>query len=209
MTTIPCECCGLTPVTPSVSNPSRHCKPCDAHFYSLDNLRTDHKKLAAALIDKHEKELARERDAVERGKGTLESLRAELDAIVKATGTDLASASEDALEALRGQAIFALQDEVRKAYYARNRAMDAVWTIDERHHAVMGEKCSCGLPLRACKEYRGLEFFRDEYQRWERKQIELMKAGKDHGLPANHPEALKMNTESRRWHGMRSTEPVP
>lgn len=58
-----------------------------------------------------------------------------------------------------------------------------------------------------CKEYNGLDFIRNEYERWEIKQIQLMKEGKDHGLPENHPEARKLNRSSYEWRGMRSTEP--
>lgn len=207
MTTATCECCWITPVELSLRNSEPLCQPCRGHKFNIDNLRADHRRISELLIAKHESGLIGANAEIEGIHARLTQMRAERDALAKAGGEGLANASEDALKAIQAQALIAQQDDVRRAFRARDRAMDAVWTIDERHHAVVGEKCACGLALHACKEYRELDFFRDEYQRWERKQIELMKAGKDHGLPENHPEARKLNVPSHLWRGMRSTHP--
>lgn len=71
----------------------------------------------------------------------------------------------------------------------------------------LGDKCKCGKPLSACRDYKALAFFRETYYTWERRQIELMKAGKQHGLPADHPESRKVFTDRYRWHGAPPTEP--
>ncbi len=207
MTATTCNCCWIATVELGLSNDLPFCQPCRAHQFSLDNLRRDHQALIGNIMTVHAKVVSDVRALIDKDKATIEALRERYDDLVKATGTDLANASEEALNAIGGQAISALQGDVRNAYRTRDRAMDAVWTIEERHHAAAVEKCSCGQMLRACKEYKGLDFFRADYERWERKQIELMKAGKDHGLPENHPEARKLNVPSYQWHGMRSTEP--
>lgn len=206
MTVVSCQCCWFGTVNPSVSDSSRICPDCRAHLHSLENLRRDHKNLVGTFQTQYESEIERKQAAIEKQEATIGRLQAELAEALKIAGADLADAPEHVLKPISTAAISELQDRERKAYRIRDRAMAAVWTIDERHHAVTGDKCSCGLALNGCKDYRGLSFFRAEYERWERKQIELMKADKQHGLPSNHPEAQKLNVPGWRWHGAPPTE---
>jgi len=189
-----------------VSDPSRICPDCRAHLYSLENLRRDHRNLVDAVRTQYESELGGKQAEIENQEATISGLRAEVADLLKVAASDLADAPEHLRGSMTSAAISELEDRERKAYRTRDRAMAAVWTVDERHHAVAGEKCSCGRALHACMDYRGLIFFRGEYERLERKQIDLMKGGKHHGLPSNHPEARKLNVQEWRWLGARSTE---
>ncbi|TQO20647.1 hypothetical protein FB472_2290 [Rhodoglobus vestalii] len=207
MTTINCECCWITPVALGISNSDHRCPLCRGHQFVIKNLLADHQRITAEFISVQAGKLSSANREVEQIDARLTRVRGERDELAKASGGDLAHASEATLAAIHAEAVLELREEVTRAYKTRNRAMVAVWTIDERHHAGVGEKCSRGTPLHGCKEYNGLDFIRSEYERWEIKQIQLMKEGKDHGLPENHPEARKLNRPSYEWRGMRSTEP--
>ena len=202
MTTIFCECCSLVAVHVSVSMPSHICKYCSPHVATLATLKLDHRRIADAFRAMHQKEVEVKVGDQQKSKATIEGLRSELDELINSVANDFADASENLLGVIRHATSVETEARIRDAYYARNRAMNALWVFDERHHAVLKEKCSCGLELRKCAEFLAFDFFRKEYQRWENKQIELMKAGKQHGLPANHNEARKVNVPSWRWSGM-------
>jgi len=205
MSTVTCECCWITAVELSLRNDVKLCPPCRGHIWDIGSLRADHRKLTEALIATHKGALAGVKAKIENIDAQLTRVRAERDQLLKTLGSDLANASDIDLKAIEAQAVLALQDDLRRAYFSRNRAMNAVWLLDERHHEGAGDKCSCGKPIHACKDFSDLGFFRDDFRRWERKQIEQMKAGKAHGLPENHPEAIKLNRPAHEWRGLRTT----
>jgi hypothetical protein len=207
MTTITCECCWITPVELGIVNSDRRCPPCRGHQFAINNLIADHQRITVGFVGRESGKLASANREVEQIDARLTVMREERDELAKASGSDLAHASEATLNTIHAEAILELRADLTRAYKARDRAMVAVWTIDERHHAAASDKCSCGKALHACKEFNGLDFVRSEYERWEKKQIQLMKDGKEHGLPENHPEARKLNRPSYEWRGTRSTEP--
>jgi len=71
-----------------------------------------------------------------------------------------------------------------------DRAMVALWRLQAFHHPDPRKPgtCSCGKPLPSCPESRILEGVRQEMRDWETRNLALLRAGKRHGLPAEHPE---------------------
>lgn len=84
----------------------------------------------------------------------------------------------------------------------RDRVMGAIFRIDELHHEVL-ENCKCGRRITACPDFAAISVIREDYHKWERRQIELMEAGKQHGLPLDHPRGHEV--KPWEWKGLPST----
>ena len=207
-------------VHPSVTDSASHnCDLCRAHIHNPRNALADHRKLAKAMAKSHRDEIAsfrrhtehkllEMRRQVDHAKAEAARALQERDEAVKALTEGFEDgASEMLLTLARDVTLRDLEAKKRSAYRGRDRAMAAVWRIDEIHNARLGGKCACGKVLRTCREYQALAFFRDAFYEWERRQIELMKAGKRHGLPANHPESRKLSSGGWNWRGAPSTAP--
>jgi hypothetical protein len=170
-------------------------------------MRVDHKSLVAAMTVRHatEVEAATELDA--RRDQKLKDLTREHRELLAAVASDFAEELSPALAArITNVSLGALRSEVTAAYKTRDRAMAAVWRIDELHNVTLSDKCKCGKPVNGCREYQALSFFRDSFYTWERKQIDLLRKEKMHGLPADHPESRKHYTNSWSWLGAPATD---
>lgn len=71
-----------------------------------------------------------------------------------------------------------------------DRAMVALWRLQAFHHPDPRKPgaCTCGRSLTACPESRTLEGVRQEMRDWETRNLALLRAGKRHGLPDEHPD---------------------
>ncbi|WP_157416280.1 hypothetical protein [Agromyces allii] len=80
-----------------------------------------------------------------------------------------------------------------------DRAMVALWQVQAFHHpdARKPGACSCGKPLPACPESRILEGVRQEMRDWETRNLALLRDGKRHGLPPEHPEVAGAGAGAR------------
>ncbi len=204
----PCECCWITQVQKSLSDRSPYCHACRGHLFNIDHLRADHQQQVTALIAHDADEVAKVKASVKNCEQAIAGLKVDRDQLVQSIATGFTDAPIVALrDLIRDSAIDDVEKRASGAYFTRDRAMAAVWRMDERHHEVANDKCSCGTPLRACRDHKAIEFFRPTFYAWERRQIELMKAGKQHGLPVDHPESRKHFTEWYRWKGGLSTVP--
>lgn len=208
MTPAPCECCWVTPVQRSVSDRSPYCPRCRAHLHNLDNLRADHRQLIAAITERQANAVALATNLDVRREQTIKNLMSEREELLNAIAINFLDSPSPALEVLiRDAVVREVEDEARNAYRTRNRAMAAIWRMDELHSETLADKCKCGKPLKGCRDFKELTFFRETYYSWERRQIDLMKQNKRHGLPANHPESRKRYTDAWSWKGEPSTEP--
>lgn len=204
-----CECCWTAAVKKSVSDfQSKFCQQCRSHLHDPNKLRADHRSTVDALHDRHLREIAGVRARIASGDEMAESAKAERDQLVSTIATDFAeSPSEGLVKLIRSAVISELQEKETQAYKTRDRAMAALWQVTEYHRPTLTEKCKCGLALSGCREYNALEFIWDTYDRWVRREIERMEAGKHHGLPADHPAAQRHFTDPSRWKGARPTQP--
>lgn len=97
-------------------------------------------------------------------------------------------------------------DATRKrdsAYRSRDHAFRALWFIDQVHHEDVGgaNHCTCGAPAELCKMFTALEPVRDALYKWENQQIDRLRSDREHGLPHEHPEVLRLGG---RWPGRRA-----
>jgi hypothetical protein len=90
----------------------------------------------------------------------------------------------------------------RGALRQRDRVMGVIFRVDELHHEE-GDKCKCGERITVCAEFAALSVIRDDYYKWERRQIELLEAGKHHGLPLDHPRGRGISPWE--WKGLPPT----
>jgi len=211
MTAITCECCWIASVNVSLADPGRYCKACRAHTGSLPNLRVDHRKLVSDLQERQAVAIQHERGLGEKVRSELIAVIAERDALVQSAATTVADLIEAGLpDSIKEAVQTDLEGRLKSAYSTRDRAMSAVWRIDTLHHAPLrGDKCECGRALRDCREFGSLAFFRESFYGWERRQMDLMRDNKHHGLPRDHPEATSWMRGKRDWDwkGAPSTEP--
>jgi hypothetical protein len=209
MTTFTCECCWISSVTPTTLDRSHICKPCQAHLHTADNMRKDHQVLQLASADRHAKDLARQSEAIEKSKETIRALTADRDELVKAAADRYSDGLESVLQDLiRDVAVEDIEGKARSAYRHRNRAMAAVWRIDELHHSVgTNGMCQCKKSTRECTEFKALAFFRDSLYEWDQRETVRMNAGQHHGLPKDHPAAKKWLVDHWDWKGEPSTRP--
>ncbi|WP_353826490.1 hypothetical protein [Agromyces sp. SYSU T0242] len=165
-----------------------------------------------------EKAERRDREHVALWRGILDAEQRDARAAAEAAAADAASAAEaiDRLRSERDQlragvldrgseAGAALhdglqEDLVRRARRATeltarrvDKAMVALWRLQAFHHPDPRKPgaCTCGRSLPTCGESRILEEQRQEMLDWERRNLELLRAGKRHGLPPEHPEVAR------------------
>ncbi len=170
-------------------------------------MRADHKPLVAAMTKRHADEVTAATEVNERRDQQLTDLTQEHRELLAAIASDFVDELSPSLAShVQGAVLSKLRSEVTAAYKTRDRAMAAIWRMDELHSATLSDKCKCGKPLNSCREFQALSFFRENYYAWERKQIDMMRKGMIHGLPSDHPESRKHYTNSWSWLGAPATE---
>lgn len=170
-------------------------------------MRADHKSLVAAMTSRHAAEVQAATELDERREQKLKDLSREHRELLEALADDFVDNLRPELaKRIQGAVLVKLRSEATAAYRTRDRAMAAIWRMDELHSATLSDKCKCKKPLNACREYQALSFFRETFYAWERKQIDLLRSQKMHGLPADHPESKKHYTNSWSWQGAPATD---
>jgi hypothetical protein len=68
-----------------------------------------------------------------------------------------------------------------------------LWHVEAAHHVDKhhGERCTCGLKVEQCHTYKAMEPVLGKLYDWENVQVERIKKGLTHALPADHPEVRK------------------
>lgn len=144
------------------------------------------------LLDASDNEKAELRSALEEAINTISS------DYHKAPIGDLRNALETELVAEEHR-------RAESAYRTRSRAMSVLWRIDQLHNAVNAKStstCKCGVPADRCAILTALSPFTEELDNWEAREKERMRAGKTHGLPAEHPDVKKYMQNPRSiWQG--------
>lgn len=203
-----CRCCFISTIPPSFSHTQRPvlvCAECAPHFGNGDKTALAHEKMMERLRTSHAL-------AMERLEGRRQALEAQLaearEQVEKLTATIVSDYRERPIGDIQNVVEQAVVDEAsaraRAAARGQDRAMGAVFRIDELHHEE-GESCSCGTRLTDCKEFAALNFIRDIYYRWENQQIDRLNSGKPHGLPFDHPKGKSFTGRSWEWKGLPST----
>ncbi|GAA2035179.1 hypothetical protein GCM10009819_19500 [Agromyces tropicus] len=195
-----CLCCeSVQPFRFASPSDQVVCGHCRAHLGPEKAERRDreHVALWRGIVDAQERDA---RDAADEAASQAESaaetiarLTAERDQLragVLDRGSEAGAAIHDGLQ----------DDLVRRARRATelttrrvDKAMVALWRLQAFHHPDPKRpgSCTCGRPLPSCGESRILEGQRQEMLDWERRNLELLRAGKRHGLPPEHPEVAR------------------
>jgi|GEM_PF-2324194 len=204
---VPCLCCGSVQRFRFASASDQVvCGHCRTHLGAdrAEQRDREHVALWRGILESHDAEArAAAESAAEAAAetaGLVARLTAERDQLRAGAidgATDVGAALQDQLR----------DDRVRRAERATqltakrvDTAMVALWRLQAFHHpdARKPGSCICGRTLPACGESRILEGVRQEMLDWERRNLELLRAGRRHGLPPEHPEVAAGGTAGGR-----------
>jgi hypothetical protein len=193
----PCLCCGSVQRFRFASASDQVvCGHCRSHLGAdkAERRDLDHIALWRGILEAHDREArAAAEAAAEAAAAASESvarLTAERDQL-SAGVLDGGSAAGVALrERLQGDLVRRAERATQLTARRVDKAMTALWRLQAFHHPDPRKpgSCMCGRSLPACGESRILEGQRQEMLDWERRNLELLRAGKRHGLPPEHPE---------------------
>ncbi|WP_353814742.1 hypothetical protein [Agromyces sp. SYSU T00266] len=194
---VPCLCCGTVQRFRFASSSDQVvCGHCRSHLgpERAEQRDREHIALWRGILEAHDREAAAASSAAAEAASEAAALVARLSAErdqLRAGAIDSASEVGAALQdQLR-------DDRVRRAERATqltakrvDTAMVALWRLQAFHHPDPRKpgSCVCGRTLPTCGESRILEGVRQEMLDWERRNLELLRAGKRHGLPPEHPD---------------------
>ncbi|MGR0320793.1 hypothetical protein [Agromyces sp. ZXT2-3] len=194
---VPCLCCGSVQRFRFASASDQVvCSHCRSHLgpERAEQRDREHIVLWRGILEAHDRDARGAAEAAVAAASDSAELVARLTAErdqLRAGAIDTASEVGAALQdQLR-------DDRVRRAERATqltakrvDTAMVALWRLQAFHHPDPKKPgtCTCGRPLPACGESRILEGVRQEMLDWERRNLELLRAGKRHGLPPEHPD---------------------
>ena len=201
-----CRCCFITALPAPVSSTERRpqvCGTCEKHYGNREKTARDHSDSMARLRDSHAAAMERLDVRRSRAEADLEAANERVQQLVATIATEYQQRPLGDIQRLLEQQV--VKDAERAQHGAqrqRDRVMGAIFRIDELHHEV-GENCMCGERITACPDFAAISVIREDYYKWERRQIELMAAGSKHGLPLDHPQGRGI--KPWEWKGLPST----
>jgi hypothetical protein len=203
-----CFCCqSLQPFHFTSATDQVVCGFCRKHLGSdkAERRDADHVALWVALFAA---ERAARQNAAATAKGAADERDREIAKLSTSVGELTASIADEFTSTPDGAVRDILQTEiVRRA--ERNtvladrhidRLMGAIWRINVLHHDddKRAGRCSCGRPTAECPEGLVIDAERPSLASWENRNVALLREGKRHGLPGEHPEVAKVAASARR-----------
>ena len=128
-----------------------------------------------------------ERDA------TITDLTAQVAQLVAVVAGQFAAApSTGVRQLLENELVKRAERKTELAYRQIDWAMAVIWRVGMLHHDddTSPGGCSCGRPRATCAEARAIDPVRTAMNDWEKKNVQLLRDGKRHGLPADHPAVI-------------------
>jgi hypothetical protein len=196
-----CQCCRmLQPFR--FSSPTDHvvCTFCSRHLGGDKAAKRDTDHLAM-WFERHSEAIAAHRSFV--AAATAEKTSADAaNAELRAQLNDLTKSIADEFDrSPLGGARGLVENEVTRraerrtelAHRLNDRIMAALWRVDTLHRddEANNLRCTCGKPTAECAEWKAIEPQRRALYDWENRNLALLKEGKRHGLPDDHPEVVK------------------
>jgi hypothetical protein len=201
-----CRCCFISALPAPVSSterPPQVCGTCEKHYGNLEKTARDHSEMMARLRDSNAAAMERLDDRRARAEADLEAASERVGQLIATIAADYQQRPlGDVQRLLEQQVVKDAERAQHSAQRQRDRAMGAIFRIDELHHEV-GENCQCGKRITACLEFAALSTIREDFHKWERRQMELMAAGDHHGLRLDHPQGRGI--KPWEWKGLPST----
>jgi len=212
-TEVECLCCrSIQPIYFWSSHQPVVCKGCERHqgdsVVKTKQRNKDHIGLwgstLALLQEEHAVEVGNLQTQIRERNVCIDTQVKQLDELREELREKLSDAPEGTIRAwFDSLAIAAANREVEKSYRSRDRAYRALWAVNEVHHSKAATEafCSCGKRTDACSTWKAVERARPSVERWERKQLDRLAEGLDHGLPHEHPAVQAAEPWHRRYSG--------
>jgi len=146
-------------------------------------------ELHAELWEAHAGAVAAAALAAEESRATIAGLRAQVGELTEAIASEFTRAPAAGVRDALGSELLSRAERRSELLYRRlDRVMAALWRVDLLHHdAGDTAGCSCGAPAASCAEARAIGGERQELRAWESRNLQLLRDGKRHALPADHP----------------------
>lgn len=190
-----CLCCrSMQPFRFASATDQVVCPFCAKHLGSDKSERRDRDhvelwlELYTELQDAHAHAVSAAQVAAAQAEATISELRVELAQLTEAIASGFESAPAGVRDALGSEVLTRSERRTELLYRRLDRLMAAVWRIDAVHHDGDGPgRCSCGRALTSCPESRAIDGERQDLRTWEAKNLQLLREGARHALPAEHP----------------------
>ncbi len=196
-----CRCClASKPFTFRSPSDQVVCPACVHHLGSEKAARRDAEHLAmwselfASERSAHEHSASAARASVAEKDAALLALRSQLEQLGDSIASQFERAPTGAARAmLDTEVLKRTERQTELAYRRLDRTMAALWRIDVMHHDNRARPghCVCGRATAGCAEGMAIDGERQELRGWENRNLQLLAAGKRHGLPAEHPAVVK------------------
>lgn len=192
-----CFCCrSLQPFTFHSPTDQVVCRLCLHHLGSdkAERRDSDHVALWVGLFAEeranYQHFVAAAAEAATASDGARAKLAAQVAELTNTVaGQFVGAPSGEVRDILSSEIIARAERNTQLANRRTDRAMGALWRIGVMHRddeSTPG-RCVCGRTTASCAEGLAIETERQELAAWERKNLDLLRAGERHGLPAEHP----------------------
>jgi hypothetical protein len=208
MLTVNCECCAI-PHEFVFKAASDHviCKSCERHIgdsaakrelRNKDHAGLYRSELLICLEDRetdrrdHAAELQRLKDTIA---GRDEIIREKDVALADLQAAIRSGELNPAVERwLADEEVQGALDKRDSAYRSRDFAFAALWRIAKLHHPDDHQDgfCACGRNADRCKELDAVYPELRSLEQWEVDQVERLRDNREHGLPSDHPEVMRL-----------------
>jgi uncharacterized membrane protein YgcG len=164
----------------------------------------DHVALWAQLYgeeqEAHRADVAAAEASTNLSNATIATLTARVDQLTQVIASEYTAApTGDARELLETAVVKRAERNTELAARRIDRTMAVLWRLAELHHDddARAGHCVCGKPVAKCVESHALDPERQALRDWERKAVALLREGKRHGLPDEHPDVVAASGAGR------------
>ena len=197
---VPCLCC-VTPQPFHFTTVSDQvvCAFCVRHLGAekAERRDRDHIGIWAEMFadeqESHRDDLATAASSAALNEETIATLTARVEQLTKVIASEFTSApTGSARDLLETAVVKRAERNTELAARRIDRTMAVLWRLAELHHddPANAGRCVCGKPVAKCAELHALDAERQSLKDWERKAVALLREGKRHGLPDEHPEVV-------------------